>query len=1244
MKRTIFTVLLAFFFIHFITAQNINYADSWGEAGLTIKSKSENKIVFNYSIQSFHFSEQNIDGENMLEVSLPDIMLPNDEGAPNLPGMGKFVALPQGAMASVTIINKRTETLQQVSIAPAPRIPWDTEKGPLEYAKDNAIYSVNAFYPSNPVKLSEQTDIRGVDAVMMGITPFQYNPVTKELVVYRDMEIEVTFEGGNGHYGEDRLRSRWWDPIHRNIFINESSLPEMDYNKSYQGTKDVGCEYLIISPTNQEFLNWADSIKQFRTLQGIMTDIITLDEIGANNVNTIESFINSAYDSWEVVPSAVLILGDYGTSSTNSVISPIWDYYCVSDNIYSDVNNNDMPDIIFARITANNDEQLEVMVTKFLDYERNPPTSENYYNHPITALGWQTERWFQICSETVGGYMKNELGKEPVRINEIYGGNPNNDPWSTAQNTYTIMNVFGPNGLDYIPSSPSDLGDWSGGNNEDILDAIHNGSFMLMHRDHGFEQGWGEPAFNNSDIGELTNTDLTFIFSVNCLTGKYNLASECFTEKFHRHTYNGQNSGALGLIAASEVSYSFVNDTYVWGMFDYLWPDFLPQYGSSVDNIGFYPAFANAAGKYFLNQSSWPYNTGNKEVTYNLFHHHGDAFLGLYTEVPQEMIVLHNQELLEGAETFSVMVEDGAFVSLTVDGEIIGTGEATDGTVEIAIPGQAAGSVMVVTVTKHNSYRYEKEVNVIDSDIAYVVQNSFNYDEVDGNGNGLVDYGETISFSVSMQNQGNVAANNVEVLISTESEFITFTDDSEVYGNFQPGDVIDVTNAFELEVSPQIPDNELVIFDLTASDGTDSWTSNVYIISHAPELMIMDFVVSDPTGNNNGRIDPGETVEVEITVKNNGSSKAYGIIGDLTCEDDGITINTDPQEFGDMQTNYTVTKTYEVYADPSIENGIPINFNLNMTGESDYTSVASYATVVGQLIALVLDLDPANHSGPAIFETFANMDVYAEYETSFPEDLGLYKNIFLSLGLKFNNYELTLEEGNRLQEYLENGGNLYMEGRVTWKDDLQTAVHPMFNIEVNEMSMFAIYEVNGVAGSLADMYAFEYEGATPIIDYSIEGIAPASNLFTTQDDDHFVMVAYDEGSYRTIGSTVELGKLVETEWPNTQTQMVNFILDWFEDGIVTGVDEMNGQSSVGFMCYPNPASDQINLEFTLNVSESVSISMMNILGETVYNQSTERFDAGNQKHVIETSGIPSGVYFINIGVGGKIFTNKITVQ
>jgi len=62
---------------------------------------------------------------------------------------------------------------------------------------------------------------------MLGITPFQYNPITKELIVYRDVEVEVSFEGGNNHFGEDRLRSRNWDPILKDAILNSSTYQKL---------------------------------------------------------------------------------------------------------------------------------------------------------------------------------------------------------------------------------------------------------------------------------------------------------------------------------------------------------------------------------------------------------------------------------------------------------------------------------------------------------------------------------------------------------------------------------------------------------------------------------------------------------------------------------------------------------------------------------------------------------------------------------------------------------------------------------------------------------------------------------------------------------------------------------------------------------------------------------------------------------------------------------------------------------
>jgi hypothetical protein len=138
-----------------------------------------------------------------------------------------------------------------------------------------------------------------------------------------------------------------------------------------------------------------------------------------------------------------LLLSDYQSSGLSyGITSPLWDNYCVSDNIYADVDNNDLPEMTFARITAQNSGDLSIMINKFLDYERTPPVSSSFYNNPITAGGWQTERWFILCTEICWGFMNNVLGKSPVREYAIYSGTPGS-VWSTNTNTNMLVNYFG---------------------------------------------------------------------------------------------------------------------------------------------------------------------------------------------------------------------------------------------------------------------------------------------------------------------------------------------------------------------------------------------------------------------------------------------------------------------------------------------------------------------------------------------------------------------------------------------------------------------------------------------------------------------------------------------------------------------------------------------------------------------------------------------------------------------------------
>ncbi|MCP4631722.1 MAG: T9SS type A sorting domain-containing protein [candidate division Zixibacteria bacterium] len=710
-----------------VPAATSTFDNSWGDAGFNLMNQDLSGIEVVYSIKKMAINEIDINGQIQSNIHIPGIMLPNNAGAPNLPGSGRSIAVPYGASVTYEIIDSEIEIIDNIDVAPASAIPFDNDDSPPVYEKDPSIYSVDANYPENPVMLSEVLQMRGVDYIVMGITPFQYNPATKQLIVYKNLRIRVNFIGGNGHIGDDRLRSRFWEPVLKGNLINYQSLPKIDFTYTPSDiTDEVGYEYVIIVPDDETFIAWADTIRNWRTLQGIKTGVFTLSEIGGNSTAAIENFVNNAYSGWDIPPAAVLLLSDYqNTGLSYGITSPMWDNYCVSDNIYADIDNNDLPDIAFARITAQTNSHLSRMINKFLDYERNPPMDPDFYNTPIIAGGWQDERWFILCDEICYGYLHNELGKVPVREYAIYDGYPGSQ-WSTNQNTHMLVDYFGPDGLGYIPQTPQHLDDW-GANAGRLNNDINAGAFMLMHRDHGGETGWGEPDYDIGDLYGLNNQYLPFVFSINCLTGKYNFNTPCFTEAFHR-----MEDGALGLTAASETSYSFVNDTYIFGLMDYLWPNFDPGYGENGEPL-LNPCFANVNGKYFLQSSSWPYNPQHKVYTHHLFHHHGDAFITMNSEVPQRPSVIVPNIHYSGFNTLGMYATEGALVGITVDGEIIGTAIGIGAPQLIPVEPQPPGKIVTITVTKPNYKRYAISIPTVPPD-GYGVVEGYITDMVTGYG------------------------------------------------------------------------------------------------------------------------------------------------------------------------------------------------------------------------------------------------------------------------------------------------------------------------------------------------------------------------------------------------------------------------------------------------------------------------------------------------------------------------------
>ena len=887
--------------------------------GFSLGSRNTTTTTIVHNVSAVTLENANREGLEGQFITLSGIHIANQAGAPNLPSGSTFVAIPNGSVPSIRIASAKTKTIRDVDLIPAPQPQLDDDNSPAVYEKDMDIYGRNAYYPALPYRMSEPMTIRGIQMVEVGIMPFQYNPVSKELIVYENLELELTVEGGDGTYGDLRYRTPEWDQIISDMLLNREVLPEMDYGAKYRKhyeNRETGCELMIITPDNEDFTQLADSIKQFRTKQGIPTKVFTVTQCGGNTCQAIRNFIRNAYNTWSMPPAAVLILGDHNNDGSKGVVSHTMENHpggsgynpYISDHAYTVMDNTHMPEIIIGRITGRDYDELYHMIKKDLDYERTPPTNPGFYNHPITAMGFQLERWFQLCSEIVNGFWEYELEKEPVRINAIYQGNPGNT-WSTNENTNTIVNYFGPNGCGYIPSNMSHLTDWTGNGNK-VNEAVNSGAFILQHRDHGAEEVWGEPGYNIAYINRLTNPDLTYVMSCNCLTGRFNYKGDngCFAEAFHRHQY-----GALGLIAATQVSYSFVNDVYVWGAYDNMWPDFMPTYGTQHATNFLLPAFGNAAGKYFLRQSSWT-DDGVKEITYYLFHQHGDPYMNLYSEVPQPLNVEMLPVLVAGSTEYQVKADEGTTICLTANGQIIGFDIGTGSTQNITITPQEVGTRVTLTIKKQNYYRYEHELATIPEGEPYLIFHSIEINDNEGNGNQKADYNETCHFNIGLHNVGSTGIEQVHAILSCEHPSVQVLQDEADYGTVETGGLAQVNDAFTVHFNDNIDDGEYIRFHLQIGNGAHAFADSVDLVLNAPVFRYSGVTLTDMDGNVVDRLMTEAPTLVSFDITNEGHSRSLEQSHTLNIKAPFFSVAENPISLPAIEVGATAQATFRVNA------------------------------------------------------------------------------------------------------------------------------------------------------------------------------------------------------------------------------------------------------------------------------------------------------------------------------------------
>ena len=889
----------------------------------TIVASDCNHVSLRFSFDDFGIDTIVRNGEQMHAIASKGIVVPNDYGLPDLPTFNRFIALPQGARAVVEVRTSRDEHISGINIAPSCGSQAENDAD-RPFFKDPKVYARNALYPAEAVCTAEPQQLRGVDVIHLGISPVQFNPVTREIAVHRQFDIDIRFEGGNGHFGDDRLRSPYWDPILRNNILNHESLEPIDYEARMQRwTQErlTGCEYLIITPDNDAFYSAGRQLADYRTKQGILSKAMRVTETEAVDHLTLRQWIRTIYNNWDIVPAAICLIGESGTDLQQYVpgyttLHPK-DNFITSDNPYADVNDDRLPDICFSRILAQNESELPVFIGKIMEYEYTDPVTDlYYYTHPLTAAGWENNKWFQIAIATISGYLT-QHGKTPERINEIYSGDLGSN-WSTAPGTASVVSYFGPDGVGYIPATPGELGGWTGGTADQVIRAINHGAYLIQHRDHGWNTKWYQPEIYTTDFGDINNVGkMSYLISVNCRTGMYDASAVSFIETLARMTRDGQNAGIVGAVGPVGQTYSYANDIFLWGLWDLFDPTFLPEYGPYADHTDeWMPSFACVAGKYFLETQTFPSTDDNmRTTTYNTFHTFGDAFLRIFTEVPQAITATHD-DAIQCFSPFHITAPEGSQITLSayygrkwnILATATGTGEEQTMTILQNVP---YGPIHL-TITGHNLIRLEEDIPLVPFDRPFVV-----VDSIAMNGGGLtMHYDQPVVVNINLTNVGlQDCTEGGTVSLTSGNDQLTITQGETTFEALPSNGSQFITEAFSMTLSDAIHNWEHIPFSITTRFGDETYTQEYEIEVLAPNIIAELISIDDSQGNNNGRLDPGEYAKLLFRVTNNGQHKAESPCFTLGNDEGHVRIITPEVTLDSLEVNNVANITFDIYAE-----------------------------------------------------------------------------------------------------------------------------------------------------------------------------------------------------------------------------------------------------------------------------------------------------------------------------------------
>ena len=186
----------------------------------------------------------------------------------------------------------------------------------------------------------------------------------------------------------------------------------------------------------------------------------------------------------------------------------------------------------------------------------------------------------------------------------------------------------------------------------------------------------------------------------------------------------------------------------------------------------------------------------------------------------------------------------------------------------------------------------------------------------DNNNDKFINKGENIKLNVTLKNSGSKKATKVKATISTSSSYISnltpsvstsYQDGySDYIGSGSTGTVSSSSQYLSFTVSNSTPSGTVIIFSISITDeSNNSWfdTFSITVVATDGIIGFGNYTVSSDN-NNDQKINKGESIKLNVSLKNTGSSKVNKVKATISTSSSYIS-NLTPSVSTSYQDGYS---------------------------------------------------------------------------------------------------------------------------------------------------------------------------------------------------------------------------------------------------------------------------------------------------------------------------------------------------